>query len=201
MFTGIVKALGTLTQRAAGGGDQRLQFAAPTLDMSAWALGDSVAVNGVCLTVIARDAHAFRADVSQETMACTTLGTLTEGTRVNLEPALRLGDALGGHLVSGHVDGRGRIMDRHEEARSVRFRVEAPAALMRYIATKGSITLDGISLTVNQVMPAFFEFNAIPHTLTATTLQYAIPGQHVNLEVDLLARYLERLSITHLPPS
>jgi riboflavin synthase len=156
-------------------------------------LGDSIAVSGVCLTVIDFTTQEFSADVSNETLSRTTLGGLKPGARVNLEKALTPTTRLGGHLVSGHVDGVGKVLERTHDARSVRFRIEAPAALAKYIARKGSICVDGVSLTVNAVMGAVFELNIVPHTLAETTLDEYAAGRRVNLEVDLIARYLERL--------
>jgi riboflavin synthase len=155
--------------------------------------GDSIAVNGVCLTAVVLDGPCFAADVSRETLSLTTLGELRTASRVNLEKALTLATPLGGHLVSGHVDGVGSVMEREEDARSVRFRIEAPAELARYIAPKGSICVDGTSLTVNAVDGRSFELNIVPHTLAQTITRDYVPGSRVNLEVDLVARYLERL--------
>ena len=193
MFTGIIQAVGKIEVIEMQGGDARLRIDATPLDMDDVRLGDSIAVNGVCLTAIEQSAHGFSVDVSAETLRLTTLGALGAGTRVNLEKALTPSSRLGGHLVSGHVDGVGEVIERHSEARCVRFRIQAPAALARYIAAKGSICLDGVSLTVNAVDGAQFDLNIVPHTLQATTLGEARPGIHVNLEVDIISRYLERL--------
>jgi riboflavin synthase len=193
MFTGIIQAVGRITLLEKIGGDMRLRIDSGALDMRDVQRGDSIAVNGVCLTAIEHDTAGFSADVSGETLAHTTLGSLRTGTRVNLEKALTPSSRLGGHMVSGHVDGVGEVIERSAEARSVRFRVLAPAALARYIATKGSICLDGVSLTVNAVDGAQFDLNIVPHTLQATTLGELQAGNRVNLEVDLIARYLERL--------
>jgi len=193
MFTGIVQAVGRITAIEPRGGDQRLSVATGTLPVEDMALGDSVAVSGVCLTVISRSAHGFAADVSRETLARTIIGRLRPGDPVNLELALTPSSRLGGHIVSGHVDGIGAIAARTEDARSVRFRITVPAGLAKYVAEKGSICVDGISLTVNAVGPDWCEVNIVPHTLAVTTLGSAMPGREVNLEVDLLARYLERL--------
>lgn len=193
MFTGIVAAIGKITRTEPRDGDARLHIDTGSLNLAGVAIGDSIAVSGVCLTAIALDAHAFAADVSRETLACTTLGELRVGSAVNLELALALGARLGGHLVSGHVDGVGFLRARSADARSERMRFEAPASLARYIAAKGSVCVDGVSLTVNAVAGAEFEVNIVPHTLAATTLGARAVGDRVNLEVDLLARYLERL--------
>jgi riboflavin synthase len=193
MFTGIIQAVGKIVHLEKVSGDVRLRIDTGTLDMRDVQNGDSVAVSGVCLTAIEHDASGFSADVSGETLARTTLAGLRPGTRMNLEKALTPSSRLGGHLVSGHVDGVGEVIERNVEARSVRFRVQAPAALARYIATKGSICLDGVSLTVNAVDGRQFDLNIVPHTLQATTLGEVQPGSRVNLEVDLIARYLERL--------
>lgn len=195
MFTGIIESLGTLDTLTPSGGDRRLHVSAPGLDFSGTQLGDSIAVNGVCLTVTDLSLDGFTADVSRETLDVTTLGELGRGDRVNLERALALGDRLGGHLVSGHVDGVGELVSMQPDARSTRVRFRAPDALARYIAAKGSITIDGTSLTVNRVEGAEFEVNIIPHTRDLTRFSVYQPGMHVNLEVDLIARYLERLML------
>jgi riboflavin synthase len=193
MFTGIIQAIGTLTRIEPRSGDARLTVAIGKLPLADARLGDSIAVNGVCLTAVELGAGHFCADVSRETLALTTLGAARAGMPVNLELALLPTTRLGGHLVSGHVDGIGRIIDQRDDGRSWRFTVEAPAELARYIARKGSICLNGISLTVNEIDGAVFGINIVPHTLAETTLSTVRPGDAVNLEVDLLARYLERL--------
>ena len=193
MFTGIIETTGTLRACDTHGDDSTLTIASQAFDFARCALGDSIAVNGVCLTATALGADWFSADVSAETLRLTTLGDLTPGAAVNLERALTLATPLGGHLVSGHVDGVGELIDRVPEARSERLTIAAPRALMRYIAAKGSITVDGISLTVNSVDGDTFHVNIVPHTQARTTLADLRPGAHVNLEVDLIARYLERL--------
>ena len=193
MFTGIIQAIGNLTRIEPRGGDARLTVATGELPLADARLGDSIAVNGVCLTAVELGAGHFCADVSRETLALTTLGAARAGMPVNLELALLPTTRLGGHLVSGHVDGIGRIINQRDDGRSWRFTVEAPAELARYIARKGSICLNGISLTVNEIDGAVFGINIVPHTLAETTLGTARPGDAVNLEVDLLARYLERL--------
>ncbi len=193
MFTGIIVATGRVVESRAQGGDLRLAVQAPDIDSGRLGLGDSVSVQGVCLTVAQRDGAVFHADVSRETLEKTTLGALRPGARVNLEPSLRVGDALGGHWVSGHVDALGRVAAVREDARSWRVQIEMPPALMRFVATKGSVTVDGVSLTVNEVAAARFEVNLIPHTRAVTTLGELAAGAPVNLEIDLVARYLERL--------
>ena len=198
MFTGIIEAVGTLAGREARGGDARLRLHVGTLPFADATLGESIAVNGVCLTVVAFDADHFEADASTETLALTTLGGLAEGTPVNLERAMRPSDRLGGHLVSGHVDGVGRVLAVHEDARAQRWRFAMPPALAKYVAQKGSICVDGVSLTVNAVDDAgadgpAFEVALVPHTVAHTAFASARIGGPVNLEVDLVARYLERL--------
>lgn len=194
MFTGIVQGMGKVIAHRPHGGDVELSIAPQGLTLGATQVGDSIAVSGVCLTVTRLDGDRFTADVSRETLAHTTLGKLQPGAAVNLELALRAGDALGGHLVSGHVDGIGKLLRREADGRSERFEFEVPRELARYIATKGSVCIDGISLTVNEVSGARFGVNLIPHTLGVTTLGGLPPGSLVNVEVDLIARYLERLS-------
>lgn len=193
MFTGIIQAVGTIASMENRGGDLRLGINTGKLPLDDVQPGDSIAVSGVCLTAVDLSSTGFVADVSGETLGLTTLGRLAVDDRVNLEKALTLATRLGGHLVSGHVDGIGEITDRRADARSVRFTIRAPDALARYIAMKGSICVDGISLTVNAVDGATFELNIVPHTLAETTMQDFQPGTRVNLEVDLVARYLERL--------
>lgn len=193
MFTGIIQAIGTVTRLEPKGGDLRLGIRTGKLDLGGVQMGDSIAVNGVCLTAIALSGDGFAADVSRETLSLTSLGGLQPGSPVNLEKALTLSTPLGGHLVSGHVDGLGEVVERREDARSVRFRVQAPAELARYIAQKGSICVDGTSLTVNAVEGRLFDLNIVPHTLQETIMDGYRPGTLVNLEVDLIARYLERL--------
>jgi riboflavin synthase len=193
MFTGIIEAIGTVRDMQPKGGDLRLTINTGKLDMRDVALGDSIAVNGVCLTAIAFDSSSFSADVSRETLSLTSLGNLNRGSSVNLEKALTLQTRLGGHLVSGHVDGLGEVISRHDDARSVRFSIRAPDNLAKYIAAKGSITVDGTSLTVNKVDGSSFELNIVPHTLQETIIADYRSGSKVNLEVDVIARYLERL--------
>lgn len=193
MFTGIIQTLGRIESLSPSGGAMRLAIAAPDLDTSDVALGDSIAVSGPCLTAVAIAPGRFEVDVSPETLARTTLGAKRVGDTVNLEKALRLSDRLGGHLVSGHVDGIGDVHSRLERDNCVQFGLRAPAALARYISQKGSICIDGVSLTVNAVNGADFELLIIPHTLERTTLGELRSGSRVNLEIDLVARYLERL--------
>ena len=193
MFTGIIQAQGSIAEMQQRGGDMRLQINADKLDLSDVFLGDSIAVNGVCLTEVELTDKGFSADISNETLVLTSLGGLKTGSPVNLEKALTLADRLGGHLVSGHVDGVGTVISRSNDGRSVRFVIEAPAVLARYIAHKGSICVDGTSLTVNAVDGVSFELNIVPHTLDETIMGDYQAGSEVNLEVDLIARYLERL--------
>ena len=193
MFTGIIEAVGQINALERSGGDARLHMALASIDPRSLKLGDSVAVNGVCLTVTELIGSQFRADASAETLHHTTLGDLRPGAKVNLETALKAGAPLGGHLVSGHVDGVGHVSRFYQQDRSWRLHIQVPTALARYIARKGSITVDGVSLTVNSVSGAEFEVNIVPHTLQHTTLVDLASGQRVNLEVDIIARYLERL--------
>jgi riboflavin synthase len=193
MFTGIVQAIGRVEALTPRGADRHLRIDTGKLDLSAVRVGDSIAVSGVCLTVTSRHDAAFEADVSAETLRCTTFAGLRIGDAVNLETALTLATPLGGHLVSGHVDGVGTVKARNEAGQSLRQAIAVPADLARYIAVKGSICVDGVSLTVNAVDGAAFEVNLVPHTLQETTLGGLRPGSPVNLEVDLMARYAERL--------
>jgi len=193
MFTGIIEAVGSVGALEPKGADARLRILSSDLDLSDVAVGDSIAVNGVCLTAVELPGDGFWADVSGETLERTGLGGLRGGSRVNLEKALTPTTRLGGHLVSGHVDGIGTVVERRGDGRSERFRLRAPAELAKYIAEKGSICVDGISLTVNRVEGAEFELNIVPHTLAQTTMGEFEAGRHVNLEVDVIARYLERL--------
>lgn len=193
MFTGLIQAVGRLRERQPRGGDIRLWIDRLGAAGEGLQLGDSVSVSGACLTAVEFATDAFAADVSRETLDHTTLGTLAPGAAVNLEPALRLGDRLGGHLVTGHVDGVGRLREVRKDARSWRLAIEVPAALRRYLAAKGSVCVDGVSLTVNAVATDGFDVNIVPHTATHTTLGGYRPGQPVNLEVDMIARYLEAL--------
>ena len=192
MFSGIVADVGTIKQAEDRDGGLRLAVETHALGLDDVQLGDSIAVNGVCLTVIKKDAHTFTVDVSRETLSC-TVGLERQGARVNLEKALRLSDRLGGHLVSGHVDGVGDVVAFDNLGESWRLTLRSPQALAKYIATKGSITVNGVSLTVNLVTGAEFEVNLIPHTLAVTTLGDLKAGARVNLEIDLIARYVERM--------
>ncbi len=193
MFTGIIATIGKIESVQAKGGDIRLQVATQSLDLSDVKLGDSIANNGVCLTVIAMSQSSLSFDVSRESLDRTSLGAVKAGSEVNLEKALAVGDRLGGHFVSGHVDGLGKVIAKQESARSVQFRFEVPLGLERYIAEKGSICIDGTSLTVNKAENNWFEVNIIPHTMQETVMKSYRVGTQVNLEVDLIARYLERL--------
>jgi riboflavin synthase len=195
MFTGIILATGRLASIAERGGDLELGIEAADINPRL-GLGDSVSVQGVCLTVTRQQGACFFADVSRETMAKTTLGNLKVGSPANLEPSLRAGDALGGHMVSGHVDGIGRLVHTAEDARSTRLQFELPAPLMRFVAPKGSICIDGVSLTVNNVEGVRFDVNVIPHTQQVTTLGTLKIGDAVNIEIDVIARYVERLLST-----
>ena len=193
MFTGIILATGRVSSLTEKGGDLELGVDAAALDLERVAIGDSVSVQGACLTATRKEGACFYADVSRETMAKTTLGNLRAGSRVNLEPSLRAGDALGGHWVSGHVDTVGKLKTLVQDARSWRLEFELPAALMRFVAAKGSICVNGVSLTVNKVDGRCFDVNIIPHTLQVTTLGEIKVGDGVNVEIDVIARYLERL--------
>jgi riboflavin synthase len=193
MFTGIILAKGRVASLTERGGDLELGVDAAGLDMARIAIGDSVCVQGVCLTVTRKQDACFFADVSRETMAKTTLGRLKVGSSVNLEPSLRAGDPLGGHLVSGHVDAVGNLKRVDQDARSWRLEFELPPSLTRFVAAKGSICLNGVSLTVNKVEGLRFDVNIIPHTHAVTTLGELRAGDEVNVEIDVVARYLEKL--------
>ena len=193
MFTGIIQAIGKVERQQPSGGDLRLGIDCGDLDLSRTRIGDSIAVNGACLTAVELTGQSFVADVSQETLQRTSLGQLELGSPVNLETALTLDTALGGHLVSGHVDGLATLIELEADARSLRYRFSVDAELQHYIAVKGSVTLDGTSLTVNGVEGNQFDVNIVPHTQQKTIFQYYQPGTRVNIEVDIIARYLERL--------
>jgi len=193
MFTGIIQSIGQIESLQRKSADLRLGLSTGRLPVADLALGDSVAVSGICLTVVEKTSHGFVADVSGETLSRTVAAEWKSGERVNLELALTPETRLGGHLVSGHVDGVGEVIKRWSDGRSERFLIRAPGNLARYIAEKGSICVDGVSLTVNKVSGAEFELNIVPHTLQETTMSDFKPGRKVNLEVDIIARYLERL--------
>ena len=194
MFTGIIQAIGRIAAIESSGADRRYRIDAGALDLSDVANGDSIAVGGVCLTALVIQDGCFSADVSVETLNLTTLGSAVVGDQVNLEKALRLADRLGGHLVSGHVDAMGKVIAISDDARSQRWTFEVPVRIAKYIAQKGSVCIDGVSLTVNEVDGARFGVNLIPHTQTVTTFGERRVGDAVNIEVDLIARYAERLA-------
>ncbi len=193
MFTGIVTGLGSVAALKKNGGDRRLTVETPAGFLKARKPGDSIAVNGVCLTVAGLRGRRFSADISVETLNATSAGTWGVGDALNLEKALALGQPLGGHLVSGHVDGVGRLVSKRREARSWRMEFSMPKSMARYLARKGSVCIDGVSLTVNVIKGLKFGVNIVPHTYQSTTLGRLLPGAPVNIEVDLIARYLERL--------
>ncbi|MFO8024993.1 riboflavin synthase [Thiohalophilus sp.] len=193
MFTGIIQSVGKIAAIEPKGADARVRIQTGKLSLADVSPGDSIAVNGVCLTAVELPGDGFLADVSGETLSCTTFADIQTGSPVNLEKALTPTTHLGGHLVSGHVDGIGEVIERSDAGRSVKFRIRAPDELARYIASKGSICVDGISLTVNAVEGAIFDLNIVPHTLVETTMGHFGTGRRVNLEVDVIARYLERL--------
>jgi riboflavin synthase len=197
MFTGIIAAVGRIAEVTRTEGGMRLRIDAGSLSLDDVALGDSIAVSGVCLTVVSMHDRAFDVDVSQETLSC--VAGFGRGSAVNLEKALRLADRLGGHLVSGHVDGVGRVERFEAVGDNRRLEIDVPADLGRYIARKGSVAVDGVSLTVNDVTGSRFTVNLIPHTLACTTFETLGPGARVNIEIDLLARYIERLSAAKPP--
>jgi riboflavin synthase len=194
MFTGIISAIGKIVSLEQRQGDVRITINAENLGLEDVRLGDSIACNGVCLTAVELSDQGFVADVSTETLSLTTIGNWQTGTGINLEKAMQASDRFGGHIVSGHVDGIGEVVSLHEDARSWRFCIKAPANLAKYIAQKGSITVDGTSLTVNAVKGSELELNIVPHTMIHTVMSDYAVGTKVNLEVDLIARYLERLT-------
>jgi riboflavin synthase len=196
MFTGIISAIGKIAELEHRQGDVRISIHAPELGFEDVGLGDSIACNGVCLTAVELIDQGFIADVSVETLSLTTIEHWKVDTGINLEKAMQASDRFGGHIVSGHVDGIGEVVSLHEDARSWRFTIKAPANLAKYIAQKGSITVDGTSLTVNAVNGSEFELNIVPHTMIHTVISDYQAGSKVNLEVDLIARYLERLTAT-----
>lgn len=193
MFTGIISAIGDVVELEPRDGDVRLTIRSGNLSLADVQLGDSIACNGACLTAVELTDEGFIADVSLETLSLTTIANWQVGSRINLEKAMQATDRFGGHIVSGHVDGIGEVMSLHEDARSWRFRIRAPRDLAKYIAHKGSITVDGTSLTINKIDGSEFELNIVPHTMTHTVMGDYKVGTKVNLEVDLVARYLERL--------
>ncbi len=193
MFTGIIQALGQIKSINTHDQGATLEFQANGLDFSTVAIGDSIAVNGVCLTAIEVNTDSFKADLSQETLNCSIFDQLNEGDKVNLEKALRLNQGIDGHLVSGHVDGIATVVDKFNEGESTRFKIKAPQSLVKYIARKGSVCINGVSLTVNEIIDNVFDLNIVPHTLIATTLGELNIDSQVNLEVDIIARHLEQL--------
>ncbi|MDG2395270.1 riboflavin synthase [Candidatus Thioglobus sp.] len=193
MFTGIIQAIGQIKTKVAYDKGAVFSFSTTDLDFSDVAIGDSIAVNGVCLTAIEIGQDFFKADVSQETLDCSIFAQLGQGSQVNLEKALRLNQGIDGHLVSGHVDGIAQVSERYNEGESTRFKISAPDNLVKYIARKGSVCINGVSLTVNSIVDNIFDLNIVPHTLTATTLGELQVDSQVNLEVDIIARHLEQL--------
>ena len=193
MFTGIIQAIGQIKTKDVHDKGAVFSFASSELDFSNVSIGASIAVNGVCLTVIEISDNSFKADLSQETLDCSIFGDLSIGDGINLEKALRLDQGIDGHLVSGHVDGQGEVVDKYPEGDSTRFKISTPQNLVKYIARKGSITINGVSLTVNSIENNVFDVNIVPHTLTATTLGQLSVGNKINLEVDIIARHLEQL--------
>jgi riboflavin synthase len=200
VFTGIVRVIGHVVAMRQAGGAIEFEIGCRGLPSGTWKTGDSICVAGVCLTVSGFGPESFRSIASTETLGCTTLGGLSPGDPVNLEPALAAGDLLGGHFVTGHVDGVARIDEVLEDAGSLRLAIAPPPSVALLVASKGSVTIDGVSLTVNEVSGATFGVNIVPHTRAATTLGAARPGQAVNLEADILARYLERLLDQRMTP-
>ncbi|MGV6852083.1 MAG: riboflavin synthase [bacterium] len=193
MFTGIIEATGQIKHRLAMGGDERLTIHSSSLDFSDVKIGDSIAVNGVCLTVVDLADQQFSVDVSKETLKLTSIGQLNQSSRLNLEKAMQMSDRLGGHIVSGHVDGLAHVVKSWNEARASRYILQAPRHLAGFIAAKGSVALDGISLTVNEVDQQLFHINIVPHTAQKTSFSQLVIGQKVNLEVDVFARYVARI--------
>ncbi len=193
MFTGIIKAKGMIRSMQKRGGDVRMTVSSPGLPWSEYEVGESIAVNGVCLTAVVLHEDGFDTDVSNETLSVTGLAQIGEGSAVNLEPSLAVGERLGGHIVSGHVDCTGKVVSMEEDARSIRIAIEIPRDYARYVAKKGSVCVDGVSLTINEVSGNTFDINIIPHTAEVTTIGDYQVGTIVNIEVDLLARYLERM--------
>ena len=195
MFTGIIQSTGKINAIDQHGADSRFVFNTGNMDLSDLNVGDSVAVNGACLTIIGKDDDSFTADLSNETLKLTTFSKLEAGSSINLEKAMQLSDRLNGHMVSGHIDGIGNVLDMDDDARSIRYTIEVPTALSRYISKKGSVTVDGVSLTINTVEGNTFSVNIIPHTLSETIFSEYEVGSQVNIEVDLIARYLDQLIV------
>ena len=193
MFTGIIQAVGSISSIERKLDDSRFVFNTNTMSLSDMALGDSIAVNGACLTIIEKESNAFTADLSKETLDLTTFSNLQEGSRVNLEKAMQLSDRINGHIVSGHVDAIAKVIDKFDEGRSIRYAIEIPEGLSKFISKKGSITVDGVSLTINEADKNTFSVNIIPHTLSETIFSDYQINTKVNIEVDLIARYLDQL--------
>jgi riboflavin synthase len=193
MFTGIIQTTGSISAIEPRGGDSRFVFNTGKMDLSDLTIGDSVAVNGACLTIIEKENNSFTADLSKETLELTTFSGLVIDSRINLEKAMLLSDRINGHMVSGHVDGIGKVINKSDDARSVRYTIEIPSALSRYVSKKGSVTVDGVSLTINAVDGNTFNVNIIPHTLSETIFSEYKADTRVNIEVDLIARYLDQL--------
>ena len=198
MFTGIITAVGSVSRTEIINGDMRAIIDVGTLDLTDVIIGDSISVNGVCLTVIAVAGNCFTADISSETLSCTTFNTLVAGNIVNLEKAMQVTSRLHGHIVTGHIDGTGHVVSIEPDARSIRVKIEIPVPLQRYICKKGSVCIDGVSLTVNDVADRTVSVNIIPHTMQQTRFAEYRVGSPVNIEVDIIARYLERLQTTGL---
>ena len=193
MFTGVIKSIGTVKEIHSQGGDSRITFFAEGIEWDNFKVGESIAVNGVCLTVIEIHKNGFDADVSMETMQVSTFASLQKGSRVNIEPSLAIGERMGGHFVTGHVDCIGKIHANKAQARSMRLEVELPSEFKRFVAPKGSICIDGVSFTINTITGSIFCVNVIPHTAKATIIGDCKIGDRVNIELDIMARYTERL--------
>lgn len=193
MFTGIIQAIGSITNINSMGDDSRFVFNTGKMELSDMALGDSISVNGVCLSIIEREANSFSADLSIETLSLTTFSSLKQGSRINLEKAMMLSERVNGHMINGHVDGVGKVIEKVDKGRSIRYSIEFPVELKKFIPKNGSVTIDGVSLTVNKINSNTFDINIIPHTLSETiSSEYNIETK-VNIEVDLIARYLDQL--------
>ncbi len=195
MFTGIIQAIGSISDIDSMDDDSRFVFNTGKMELSDMALGDSISVNGVCLSIIEKEANSFSADLSKETLSLTTFSNLKVGSRINLEKAMMLSDRINGHMVSGHVDGIGKVIGKIDDGRSIRYTIEIPAGLNKFISKKGSVSVDGVSLTVNEVNGTTFGVNIIPHTLTETIFSEYDIETKVNIEVDLIARYLDQLTV------